>query len=490
MSIASDSLHLNRPEPGGRSYGRPRITAQRRPDVKLAIPELPAPDSITLEKVGDFLELDLRRVSVWLGRWKFVILALIVLGGVGGAAYGILSKPSYTVTADILIDPTGLQVLGDGTSAASQQLPDTALLAASSKLRVMTSGNVLNRVIGDLELTGDPEFVGPGNDAIDPGAAALAALRKAIKISADEKSFVASMAVTTDTVDKSILISNAIFIAFQDELAKADAQGADRIVDGIDAKLEELKTAASTADAAIEAYKRRNGLQSSAGELTSTLILNDLNTRMATAQGALIAAQSSYEQLRSGGTGTTEPGQTTALDTLRGQLAVAQQQLLGQSQVLGARHPTIVKLRTEVEALTAQVAAETTRMIAAARTRLDEAAANVAALNAKVDTQKSSVFTDNQALVQLRDLERDAKTSAALYEAFLGRSQQLAQSGTLDTTNVRVISTAMPPVARSWPPRTVLMVLLGAAAGLLAGLVIAFGLGLAGDLRRPRRQQA
>jgi uncharacterized protein involved in exopolysaccharide biosynthesis len=87
-------------------------------------------------------------------------------------------------------------------------------------------------------------------------------------------------------------------------------------------------------------------------------------------------------------------------------------------------------------------------------------------------------------------LERDAKTKAAVYEAFLSRSQQLSETSNLDTSNVRVISTAMPPLARSWPPRTVLMVMLGGAAGLGLGLVLALGVGIAGDIRGPRPLRA
>ncbi|HTN63740.1 MAG TPA: GumC family protein [Devosia sp.] len=494
MSSVWDSTHPPKSETGERPYRSPRNRAVGERPVSRVAEQRPAPrpqapqpqvETVTLEKIGDFLELDLRRISVWLRRGLPWIAALAVIGAIGGAAYGVLSKPSYTVTSDILIDPAGLQVLGDDASASSgQPSPDAALLAAASKLRVMTSGNVLNRVVSDLRLAEDPEFADPAS-AIAPDVAALATLRKSIKITADEKSFVASMAVTTEDVDKSILISNAIFVTFQDELARAESEGSDRIVDGIDGRLDTLKQAANTADAAVEDYKRSHGLQSSAGELNSALLLNQLNAQMVTAQGQVIAAQSAYDQLRSGGTGS-QAGQNATLDALRTQLATSQQKLQSQSMIYGARHPIIVQAQTEVNALQAQVAGETTRGVAAAKTRLDEANAALAALTAKSESQQAAVFSDNQALVELHELERDAKSKAAVYEAFLSRSQQLSQSGDLDTSNVRVISTAMPPLARSWPPRTMLMVILGGGAGLGLGLMLALGMGIFGDIRGSR----
>jgi uncharacterized protein involved in exopolysaccharide biosynthesis len=498
MANASDSMTPAKPE-AGRPFARPRTRAVgERPMVRIADPR-PAPKpqaptqsqpaTVTLEKIGDFLELDLRRITVWLRQRLLWIAALVVIGAIAGGAYGMFSKPSYTVTSDILIDPAGLQVLGDAASITAGQQPDSALLAAASKLRVMTSGNVLTRVVSDLRLSGDPEFADPSGK-IDPDVAALAALRAAIKITADEKSFVATMAVTTEDIDKSILISNAIFVAFQDELSKAETDGSNQIVSGLDSRLEDLKKAVNQADAAVEDYKRANGLQSSAGELTSTLLLNQIDSQVVAAQGAVIAAQSAYDGLRAGGTGSGDAAQNATLDSLRAQLATSQQKLQSQSMIYGARHPIIMQLQTEVDALKAQVASESTRMIAAAKTRLDEATAALQALTASSDSQRAAVFTDNQALIQLRELERDAKSKGAVYEAFLSRSQQLSESGNLDTSNVRVISTAVPPLARSWPPRNVLMIILGGAGGLGLGLVLALGMGIVGDIRGPRAEPA
>jgi uncharacterized protein involved in exopolysaccharide biosynthesis len=56
----------------------------------------------------------------------------------------------------------------------------------------------------------------------------------------------------------------------------------------------------------------------------------------------------------------------------------------------------------------------------------------------------------------------------------------------LDATNVRVISAAVPPMARSWPPRTLFLLAAGAIFGAMAGFAIAIGLGLWRYLRSPQ----
>jgi uncharacterized protein involved in exopolysaccharide biosynthesis len=107
-------------------------------------------------------------------------------------------------------------------------------------------------------------------------------------------------------------------------------------------------------------------------------------------------------------------------------------------------------------------------------------------LRAKASDEKSNVFSDNEAQVQLRDLERDARAKAAIYETHLARAQQITERQQIDTTNVRVISRALPPNARSWPPRTVVLVAGGGFLGIILGISLALALGLWRYIRRPQ----
>jgi uncharacterized protein involved in exopolysaccharide biosynthesis len=91
--------------------------------------------------------------------------------------------------------------------------------------------------------------------------------------------------------------------------------------------------------------------------------------------------------------------------------------------------------------------------------------------------------------VTLRELERDATSKSTIYEAFLSRARQVTEREQLDTTNVRVISTAVPPAGRSWPPRTVVMLGAGAVGGFIVGMLLAIVFGMLRDLRQPPRRR-
>lgn len=108
----------------------------------------------------------------------------------------------------------------------------------------------------------------------------------------------------------------------------------------------------------------------------------------------------------------------------------------------------------------------------------------------KAVAERANVFTDNDAQVRLRDLDRDARSAAAIYETYLTRSRQLAEQQSIDSTNVRVISQPVAPNSRSWPPGKLTFLIAGGMGGLFLGLAIAVALGLWGYLRRDDHAEA
>lgn len=461
-----------------------------------------APGTVTLDKIGDFLELDFGRLFVWLRNGLLLSTVLAGTGAVAGGAYAVLSKPRFTVTTDIMIDPANLQVVeGDLFSQPGQV--DSQLLIAGSKLRVLTSRNVLARVVDDLDLVADPEFVDNtpplfalpnlfGGAAVaesqdDPSVTALRALSERVSTRADEKSFVASLSVSAEDTTKAIAISDGIVRAFRDELAEAEADGASRAAASLDGRLDELKANVQVAEERVEQFRRENNLAASSdGQLVSTQTMNALNTQMVEAQAKLITAQTTYDSLVAAGPNANPSvGNTTGLQGLRDRAGALEQQLLAQSMTLGPRHPTIVGLTAELNAVQTQMRTEVDRAVASAKAALNEAQVNLQALTAETANLTSAVFTDNDLQVQLRELERDAVSKTAIYESFLSRARQITEREQIDTTNVRVISTAVPPPGRSWPPRTVLVIGMGAFAGLLLGMGLAIAVGIWRDMRRP-----
>ena len=91
--------------------------------------------------------------------------------------------------------------------------------------------------------------------------------------------------------------------------------------------------------------------------------------------------------------------------------------------------------------------------------------------NTAVTPGAPATLATNEALVGLRELERNRDASRGVYESFLKHALAAAEQATLDRTFARVISRALPPATQSWPRR-----------GLLLSFSLVGGLALGGTL--------
>lgn len=432
----------------------------------------------------------------------WIVLALVLCVG-GALAYAMTATPRYTVYTDIVVDPSNLNVVSDDVFTSNPQR-DAQLLEVESKLRILTSRNVLSRVITQLRLTEDPELVKPsafsslknlfstkaeqqaGNEL-----AAMRALSERVEARREERSFVVVMKVWSEEPAKAVTLSDAIVAAFEQELFQSAAESAGRVAQSLNARLDELRHNVTESERAVEDFRRKNGLQSTNdGQLVSNQLSNELNTQVLDAQQRFIQADTRYRQMTDaiaqGRTASASEFESVNMTNLREQYNVLQQQIASMQRTYGERHPRLVNARSERANLESAMADEARRILDRAKADMDREQQAFSALRAKASDEKSNVFSDNEAQVQLRDLERDARAKAAIYETHLARAQQITERQQIDTTNVRVISRALPPNARSWPPRTVVLLAGGGFLGIVLGISLALALGLWRYIRRPQ----
>jgi succinoglycan biosynthesis transport protein ExoP len=140
------------------------------------------------------------------------------------------ATPKFTVATDIMIDPANLQVVSDDlfqqpgqAMRAAQRRQQAARVdlgqcAVARRRRAQSRRTTRSSTILDaglLALGPDPVRRRQGRRP-NPRLAALAALTKKVTTKADEKSFVATLLVSSEAAPKSIRIAEAIVAAFQD----------------------------------------------------------------------------------------------------------------------------------------------------------------------------------------------------------------------------------------------------------------------------------
>ncbi|MDO1582787.1 GumC family protein [Rhizobium oryzicola] len=454
---------------------------------------------MTIERVGDFLEVDLRRIFVWLkSGFKFTIV-ISLLCAFAAAAYGLLAPRYYSVSTDVMVGPVNMQVINNDLYAQPTQQGEGQRLAVSNRARLMTSGNVLMRVVQNLKLGEDPEFYKPASQgfissllgsssprtAPDVNLAALKVLQTKISLDLDDRSFIVRLSVTAQSVDKAIAIAKAIIEAFNAELANTESETASRAAKALDDRLTDLKKDALAAEEAVETYKRSHGLATGEnGQLVSVQTMSQTNAQILAARNRVIEAQTNYNTLlhASDSAAATIPVTSDSLRELKLRAGALEQQLSSLQMVYGLRHPSIARTQSELNSVREQIKNELQRATNTARTELDRANQALKSLSSNMADLEKSTFNDAQSQVELRDLQRQAQARTEIYENFLVRVRQISEREMITTDTVKVVTAPLPPSGRSWPPGTPLLFVVGAVLGLIIGIGLSLIRGLYGDI--------
>jgi polysaccharide biosynthesis transport protein len=438
------------------------------------------------------------QVAGWLLRgWMWLLIAALV-GAVAGVATAQLVTPRFTTMTDLTIAPSNLLVAPNDLYSTNIQ-SDSQILDVESKMRMITSGNVLHRVVETLDLNNDPEFADKPS-LFDLGALfgrpasetrdLTNVLAKRIKVTRQERSYVVTLSVWASEPETSARLANSIAETFREEVVRADAERAGRAAQGLTARLGELQAAATEAEDRIEAFRRANGLQQgTTGQPLSSDAMERMNAKLTDAKARAAEAEAHYREVsRAVSLYGVEGGavQSQTLSGLQGDEAALRRQIATLSLTLGPRHPALMNALAEANALSNAIKAETERLRRTARMQLDQARMALDTLTEETRALRGSVSVDDQAQVKLRELKREASTKTALYQTFLTRAGEAAERQQIDATDVRVISPASAPLRPTWPPRPIIVAAAGATLGLLLSAGVLAGLGYLSAFRLAR----
>jgi uncharacterized protein involved in exopolysaccharide biosynthesis/Mrp family chromosome partitioning ATPase len=439
------------------------------------------------------------RAALWRGR------ATILYATIGALALAVLlisfTPSQYTAATQILIDPSDLRAVGNDTTQPAQ-MSDAALMQVESQVNVLTSDTVLRRVVSSEGLDHDPEFArGPsllnvlmGRDALPGGdtLAALNELKRRVVVKRAERTFVVDVSVTSRDPRKAVRIANAIAQSYLDEQTRVRADAARQVSQSLSARLKELKDGVRDSEEKVEAFKARNNIVNANGQLVTDQEITELNNQVGAARARTAEAKARLDQVETVQRTKNENGafpealQSATITALRSQYAEIVRREAEQTATLGGRHPAVIDIEAQADRLKRMIDAEVDRVAVASRTEYESAKASEQMLADNFVALKHTAINTNEAMVGLRELERDAQATRSIYEAFLVRARESGEQEQLDTKNIRVLSKADLPQRRSSPPPNLIValgaMLLGAAAG--TGWVLVRPPAQAGDRRR------
>jgi uncharacterized protein involved in exopolysaccharide biosynthesis len=404
------------------------------------------------------------------------LIAFLVVAAT--AAYVYIVPPVFTAWTRIVIDPNVRKPFAD-TNAPS--LLGNEALAVDTQLLIISSAAVLGPVVEAHRLADDPEFTTSASAGTPEqrAAKAIESLAKAVSVSRDGATYVISIGVKSQNAEKSAQLSAAIANSYVQEQQQSQLDHSEQLAEQIDGRLVGLRERLRTAEEKAQQYRASKRLQGSAdGTLLSGQELSGMNAQLVEARSALATATAANEEIQrylrreieptSLGNIVNSPRMLQLLDayarTSKDEASLASSML--------PQHPSIRRLRSELERISSLIREELRAVSASNTVELEVARQRVQNLERQMETTRLSTDSGEQELIELRELETEARSTRAVYENVLGRAKELANLDQVTMPIARVISPAQPPEYPSWPKKKALLLLAGAVGVFLGGALV------------------
>lgn len=408
-------------------------------------------------------------------------LLLATLAGLMlGLTYLMLATPMYTSTASLFVDPRTRKV---DEAVPGGMGSDTTLL--ESQVAIITSDGVLSKVIDKLKLAENAEFAAPpstfsrtfnallvrGKTSAEPGERALTALKKALKVTRAQKTYVLDIAATSASPQTAAAIAQSVIDSYFEDQTQTKSAEAKRANALIDSRLDELRETVRQAETRADDYKKANKILTSEGGMVNEQQLTRMSAELVAARAVAAESKARRDQIQAALKSGAEPDvlgdavRSGLIGKLREQYTQVARREASLATQLQPGHPLMADVRSQLNAVKAQISAELKRVASAAESEYQVAANREKELASQIDKAKQEVSTLNTAQIRARELDQDVATSRDLLKTFLTRAKETQQQESISTPDARVIT---PPVVPNTPSKPLPLLVL--ALSLLTGL--------------------
>jgi capsular exopolysaccharide synthesis family protein len=276
--------------------------------------------------------------------------------------------------------------------------------------------------------------------------------------------------------------ANAVSRAYIEQNMEFRFNSSKDAADWLGDRLAEQRRALEASEAALQAFKEKNGTVSVADSASNIVVqrLTDLNGALTKAKTERINKEALYNQLKAAeGTGNLDTYPAVIgneyIQKLKADLADLQRQQSTLAQRYNDRHPEMIKIHSAIETADAKLKGELTKVVESVRNQYQAALSEERSLQGALEAQKSEALGLNRKGIEYGVLLREADSNKQIYESLMQRTKETGISSELRASNVRIVDPAELPRGPISPNiQRGVMVSFGAAFALAIGL--AFGL--------------
>ncbi|MEQ8964379.1 MAG: exopolysaccharide transport family protein [Azospirillaceae bacterium] len=420
--------------------------------------------------------LDLDGAVGLLWRFRWLLLACVVVFGAAGYGAARLATPIFSAGGTLLLTYAGAEMGEDRVASGPREVDDAVM---RSEVELIRSREVLAGAARAL-------WDGAGKPDTATLDARIDTIRRDLDVYSPTGSHVIHVAYDAPAPDRAARIANAVMESYiaANEAARDAQVGA--ATGWLRTRVAELRGDVEAADEEVRAYRERYALlETTSGSVTAQQ-LSEMNTELTRARGQLAEAEARRQQARdlvaSGASPMTvaQSFDAPVINELRVRLAAARQRVAELSDRFGRSHPDLSAARAEVAEVSSAIRGEATNLLDSLDGEVVAARARVEAIERELDALEARATDASSAEQRLAQLEDEARTRRDVYQSFLVRLQETENLNLLNLPRARIISPAVTPEVPS-APRPTLMAALGVVMG---GLTATGAAALSRRLRR------
>jgi uncharacterized protein involved in exopolysaccharide biosynthesis/Mrp family chromosome partitioning ATPase len=458
---------------------------------------LPLTRRLGVAQAVDELDLGLLGQALWRKK-RWIVGLTLAAAGIAFIAVNLIT-PRYKSEARVLIETRENIFLRPEAEKSLERNATVDQEAVTSQVQLILSRDLARDIVKKLKLGERPEFdpilqgvslvrtvlglFGIGKDPMSqtPEERVLKSYFDRLSAYQVEKSRVIAIEFESEDPELAAQVANAIaegYLALQQSAKQVQTRAAGRWLAG---EIDNLRTKVAEAEAKVEEYRSKSNLFVGTNNTSlSNQQLGDSNGQLASARSAKADAEAKSriirDTLRSGApVEFSDIINSELMRRLSEQRVTLRAQLAEQSSTLLDQHPRIKELRAQIADLERLMRAEADRLSRSLENDAKLAGARVEALSASLDQLKRQASSNNEQDVQLRALERDAKSQRDLLESYLAKYREATARDSIGAASpdARIISTATVSNLPSWPKKlpTVLVAALGTFA-LSVGFIL------------------
>ncbi len=373
---------------------------------------------------------------------------------------------SYTARATLIFDYENHDPL------AGEQFPLAMMQSyVATQTELITSPVVLGTVLDRLGLLSDPEFSGGFHgEAAAQRDFAMKHLSTLLQVDEGRGGQILYVTATAHTAAKAAALSNAVADVYLELYKKRVSGPATERAERYSAQLGELREKVAAAQANVTEFRRRNGLTdvSTAGSASDTQAITELQLKLLEAENSRRVAES-----KSTGDHTVsdEALASHTVEALKQSLTSKEAELAQLRSTLGAQHPKILELQSQINALRTSLDSEVKTLSANNQQRVQSTRDLEGKYHAALSSQREKLLAIRQLQDEGAKLLVELESAQTVYKRALDGYDQIMFASTQKTTNVTLIDRATPPAKPSKPSRVKLL-LIGLLAGLGAGILV------------------